>query len=141
MISARPRRYGQALLFILYRLSSNFFPWGGKYKLEDLPTYEGIKEALARAGAVARATGQRLTAHPSEFVKLAAPRPELVEESLADLELHGSVRHFEVANIALLQADVVVIAGDAFCSTRGYHVQETNVCCPCWASQGQHWGF
>ena len=40
---------------------------------------------------VARATGQRLTAHPSEFVKLAAPRPELVEESLADLELHGSV--------------------------------------------------
>ena len=41
---------------------------------------------------MARATGQRLTAHPSEFVKLAAPRPELVEESLADLELHGSVR-------------------------------------------------
>ena len=73
------------------RLSSNFFPWGGKYRLEDLSTYEGIKEALARAGMVARATGQRLTAHPSEFVKLAAPRPELVEESLGDLELHGSV--------------------------------------------------
>ncbi len=34
------------------RLSSNFFPWGGKYKIEDLPTYEGIKEALARAGQV-----------------------------------------------------------------------------------------
>ncbi len=90
------------------RLSSNFFPWGGKYKLEDLPTYDGIKEALARAGAVARATGQRVTAHPSEFVKLAAPRPELVEESLADLELHGSVRVARVANISSVQVDVAV---------------------------------
>lgn len=48
--------------------------------------------ALARAGEVARATGQRLTAHPSEFVKLAALRPELLEESLADLEQQGLVR-------------------------------------------------
>ena len=83
-------------------MSSNFFPWGGKYKLEDLPTFEGIKVALARAGEVARATGQRLTAHPSEFVKLAATRPELVDESLADLELHGQVQWPAYSHSALV---------------------------------------
>ena len=98
------------------RLSSNFFPWGGKYKIEDLPTYEGIKAALARAGQVARATGQRLTAHPSEFVKLAAPRPELVEESLGDLELHGSVRTSDEARQCLLAVSVARVNKGAFLS-------------------------
>lgn len=85
-------------MLLCCRLTSNFFPWGSKYKLSDLSTYPEIKVALARAGEVARATGQRLTAHPSEFVKLAALRPELLEESLADLEQQGSVRFKEFLN-------------------------------------------
>ena len=125
------------------RLSSNFFPWGGKYKIEDLPTYEGIKEALARAGMVARATGQRLTAHPSEFVKLAAPRPELVEESLGDLELHGSVRVLAhavtpwVSGVARSADDCLLYTSRSTACARCHTLQSIGsvgcVGCLCWA--------
>lgn len=74
------------------RLSSEFFPWGNvHYQLRELPDYEEIKAALAAAGEYARETGQRLTSHPSEYVKLAGQSEELVEKSLADLELHSEV--------------------------------------------------
>ncbi|GFH28464.1 uncharacterized protein HaLaN_26960, partial [Haematococcus lacustris] len=56
----------------LFRLSSGIFPWMTKYKLEDLPDFPAIKQALFEAGEAARAVGQRLTFHPSEFCKIAA---------------------------------------------------------------------
>eukprot|EP00891_Asterochloris_glomerata_P009145 jgi/Astpho2/9145/e_gw1.00135.16.1_t len=73
------------------RLSSDIFPWGdsGKYKVQDLPQFDNIKVALAEAGTLARLYDMRLTSHPSEFVKMAAPRPEIVESSIRDLELHS----------------------------------------------------
>ncbi|KAJ9532276.1 hypothetical protein QJQ45_010419 [Haematococcus lacustris] len=56
----------------LFRLSSGIFPWMTKYQLEDLPDFPAIKQALFEAGEAARAVGQRLTFHPSEFCKIAA---------------------------------------------------------------------
>jgi len=74
------------------RLSSEFFPWGNvHYKLCDLPDYQAIKEALAEAGEYARAHNHRLTTHPCEFVKLAGQTNELVDKSIADLELHSEM--------------------------------------------------
>ena len=60
------------------RLSSDIFPWGdsGRYKVQDLPQFDDIKVALAEAGVLARLYDMRLTSHPSEFVKMAAPRSE-----------------------------------------------------------------
>ena len=74
------------------RLTSNFFPWASKYKLSELPDFPEIAHILGQAGELSRRYGQRLTAHPNEFVKLAAERPQLVEESLMDLEVHAQVR-------------------------------------------------
>lgn len=48
-------------------------------RLEDLPDWDAICEALAQAGEAARAAGQRLTFHPSEFVKIAAPPERWVQ--------------------------------------------------------------
>jgi UV DNA damage endonuclease len=82
------------LLIVMHvcRLSSEFFPWGNvHYRVCELPDYEAIKAALAAAGEYARETGQRLTTHPSEFTKLAATSEEIVEKTLADLELHSEV--------------------------------------------------
>ena len=73
------------------RMTSNLFPWCTEYKLEDLPDYTAISEALAFAGALARAYDQRLTFHPSHFIKLAAPNPTLVDKSIAELEVHSKV--------------------------------------------------
>lgn len=47
--------------------------------------------ALAAAGAAARAAHQRLTAHPSHFVQLAATEPALLARSIAHLELNSKV--------------------------------------------------
>lgn len=47
--------------------------------------------ALRFAGDLARAHGQRLTFHPSHFVKLAAPNQELAQKSINELEAHSKV--------------------------------------------------
>lgn len=76
----------------LMRLSSEFFPWGNvHYRVCDLPDYEGIKSALAEAGKYARKNKHRLTSHPCEFVKLAGQTEDLVNKSIADLELHSEM--------------------------------------------------
>jgi UV DNA damage endonuclease len=43
------------------------------------------------AGDIAKATGQRITAHPDHFVKLGSDKPKVVENSIKDLELHSEV--------------------------------------------------
>lgn len=75
------------------RLSSDLFPWGdsGKYKLEELPDLPEIAVALAEVGTLARLYQQRLTSHPSAFVKLAAQKEDIVYKSIWDLELHSKV--------------------------------------------------
>lgn len=77
----------------LFRLSSDLFPWGdsGKYKLEELPDLPEIEAVLAEVGTLARLYKQRLTSHPSEFVKMAAQKDDIVWKSLFDLEVHSRV--------------------------------------------------
>ena len=70
-------------------MTSTFFPWCTAYDLEDLPDFPAIAEELAFAGRLARAYRQRLTFHPSHFVKVAAPKEPLVKKSLKELEVHS----------------------------------------------------
>ena len=42
-------------------------------------------------GTLARLYQQRLTAHPSEFVKMAAQKEDIVWKSIFDLEVHARV--------------------------------------------------
>ena len=74
------------------RLTSNIFPWCTEYALEDLPGFAAIADELAFAGKLARAYDQRLTFHPSHFVKLAAEGGELLGRSMKELEVHAQVR-------------------------------------------------
>lgn len=74
-----------------HRLTSNFFPWCTEYQLDELPDIEAIKEELAFAGKLARAYDQRLTFHPSHFIKLAAPDEALLAKSIKELEVHSQV--------------------------------------------------
>ena len=68
-------------------------PWCTEYNMEDLPDFPAIAEELAFAGKLARAYEQRLTFHPSHFVKVAAPeaQPKLLQRSLKELEVHSQV--------------------------------------------------
>jgi UV DNA damage endonuclease len=75
----------------LYRMTSKLFPWAGHYELEDLPDYLTISDALAAAGELARAANQRITNHPSCYIKLAATNEELIERSILDLEVQSKI--------------------------------------------------
>ncbi|KAF5843403.1 UV-endonuclease UvdE-domain-containing protein [Dunaliella salina] len=76
-----------------FRLSSEIFPWMTKYRAEELPDFPAIRQALFAAGEAARALGQRLTFHPSEFCKIAGAedREDYTNESISQLESHSYV--------------------------------------------------
>lgn len=75
----------------VFRMGSGIFPWGTEYKTQDLPEYYQILDELQLAGDIAKSTGQRITAHPDHFVKLASVNPSVVQNSINDLELHSLV--------------------------------------------------
>lgn len=75
----------------VFRVGSGIFPWGTEYNLNDLPDIDKICYFLLKAGMLAKTTGQRLSAHPDHFVKLGSVKPQVVENSIKDLELHSTL--------------------------------------------------
>lgn len=75
----------------VFRISSDIFPWGSEYKLEDLPDYTKISNILKGCGTYAKENGLRITSHPGPFNVLVSPNPKVVENTIKDLELHGKL--------------------------------------------------
>jgi len=75
----------------VFRLGSGIFPWGTEYNVTDLPDYTQIARNLQLVGALAKAGGHRITAHPDHFVKLGSLKETVVVNSIKDLELHSLV--------------------------------------------------
>ncbi|KAG7670542.1 hypothetical protein Ndes2526B_g00304 [Nannochloris sp. 'desiccata'] len=86
---ARVIQYNQEKNIRFFRLSSVLQPWMGVHDIRTFPQFKEICTALQFAGDLARKYGQRLTFHPSHFVKLAAESDSLVEKSIAELEAHS----------------------------------------------------
>ena len=59
--------------------------------MEDLPDIKEIKQVLSRAGNYALQVGQRLTSHPGQFNVLCSPREHVVDRSITDLSIHGTI--------------------------------------------------
>ena len=74
-----------------FRTSSNVFPWGSEYDLEQLKDIDKIKIVLKRIGDYANEHGVRLSCHPGPFNVLCSPNPNVVKNTIIDLELHGKV--------------------------------------------------
>jgi len=75
----------------VFRMGSDIFPWASQYKLTDLPRYYEILDELQLAGDIAEHTNQRLSFHPDHFVKLGSAKPEVVVNSIRELELHSTI--------------------------------------------------
>ena len=75
----------------LFRISSGMFPWATEYDLKDMPDYLAIKTLLSGAGNYAKQMGIRLTSHPGPFNVLTSPKENVVQNTFADLEMHGEV--------------------------------------------------
>lgn len=74
-----------------FRVSSELFPWASEYSIDDMPDIEEIATTLKRAGDFAIANGHRITFHPGPFNKLCSPKPNVVSNTITDLEIHGKV--------------------------------------------------
>ena len=98
-------------LACMCRLSSDIFPWCTEYQLKELKDFEAISDELAFAGKLARAYDQRLTFHPSHFVKLAAETDELLNKSIKELEVHSMVRPFCLYTHAYASVHSSLISG------------------------------
>jgi UV DNA damage endonuclease len=74
-----------------FRLSSDICPWASEFDMNTMKDIKEIKQVLARAGAYAQAHSHRLTSHPGQFNVLCSPNPNVVERSITDLTIHGTI--------------------------------------------------
>ncbi len=73
-----------------YRCTSDLVPWHSQYELSDLPDYEQIRAVAEECGAFIDRHEMRLTFHPSHWCKLASKSESTVDNSIQDLENHGT---------------------------------------------------
>lgn len=76
---------------LVYRMSSDLFPWMSEYKFEDLPEYSKIKEIAEKVGQFVEKHNMRLSFHPGQFDVLASPNPEVVNKTIYDLDQHARI--------------------------------------------------
>lgn len=76
---------------MLYRLSSDMFPWMSEYELLDLPDYKAIADTLTRVGRKALNADMRLTFHPGPFNVLATASPVVLRNTVKELRQHGEI--------------------------------------------------
>jgi UV DNA damage endonuclease len=75
----------------LYRMTSQLVPWGTEFSLEELPNWSELAELLAQAGKFVRDNGMRISFHPGPFNNLASPDPNVIANTIKDLEMHGHI--------------------------------------------------
>lgn len=76
---------------MLYRMSSDIFPWCSEYEIKDLPDFELISENLRKAGDLAKSLDQRLSFHPSPYCVIASERIDVVSKSIKELNQHAQI--------------------------------------------------
>ena len=69
------------------------------YDLASLPGGKRIVGRFQECGAFARAAGLRTVFHPDQFVVLNSPRPEVVEQSLQEIEYQAEVAQWIGADV------------------------------------------
>jgi UV DNA damage endonuclease len=76
---------------LLYRMSSDIFPWASEYSIESLPQYDEIRDMLRQIGQIATINDVRIGCHPGPFNVLCSPNPTVVQNTIKDLETHAQI--------------------------------------------------
>lgn len=76
---------------LLYRMSSDMFPWMSEYEISDLPDYPAIKQRLLEIGRTAALHSLRLTFHPGPFNVLATRDDLVLRKTIKELRQHGEI--------------------------------------------------
>lgn len=75
----------------VYRMSSDMFPCIGFYELESLPNFDIISSKLKLIGNYAKENKVRLSFHPTHFCILASENPNVVKNSIDELNKHAQI--------------------------------------------------
>lgn len=76
---------------LLYRMSSDIFPWMSEYQIKDLPNYEEILSLCKIIGFYSLENKMRLTFHPGQFNVLASDNPKTVRNTIYELNQHSQI--------------------------------------------------
>jgi UV DNA damage endonuclease len=99
-------RYCDALDIRAFRVSSGIFPLAthpvSGYRLEHLPDGDEVRRRLEIAGDIAAHADIRLSFHPDQFVVLNSVRPDVVENSIKELEWQAEIAEISGADVRCL---------------------------------------
>jgi UV DNA damage endonuclease len=92
---------------LLYRMSSDMFPWMSEYQIQTLPNFTKINSLLKEIGQYSHDNNLRLTFHPGPFNKLASDKSDVVNKTIYELNQHAEIMdlmglsqtHFNKINI------------------------------------------
>lgn len=88
------------------RLSSEMFPFA-THSIYGYDFISFAREELERAGAVARKYGHRITMHPGQFCQLGTPKPDVLEASIRELDMHAQI----LDGLGMDQDSVMILHG------------------------------
>lgn len=72
-----------------YRCTSFLMTWNSEYEIDELPDSERIRENLRTAGDIVREHDMRFSFHPSHWCKPGSPDPDVIANTVGDLNNHG----------------------------------------------------
>lgn len=76
---------------LVYRMSSEMFPWFTHYNFEDLPNWNKIQDLLKQIGNFVLENNMRVGCHPGPFVVLASENLDVVQKSIDELNKHSQM--------------------------------------------------
>ena len=82
----------------LFRMSSDVIPWGNKIDIDKLPDITEIRSTFERIGKFVDANKIRITTHPGPFNLLASSNPDVVHNTVLDLNMHAVI--FDMLNLS-----------------------------------------
>lgn len=76
---------------MVYRMSSDIFPWMSEYEITKLYNFSQIQEKLIEIGEFVIESGIRVSMHPGQFDVLCSPNPAVVNKTIKDLNQHSEI--------------------------------------------------
>ena len=84
-------KYNLSKDILVYRMSSDMFPWFTHYKLEDLPNFDKIKVLLKQIGDFVLENKMRVGFHPGPFCIISSESQDVVDKSIDELNKHSQM--------------------------------------------------
>lgn len=75
----------------LYRMSSEMFPFASHPDYYEQYDFDQFHEKLKKLGSLAKHYKQTLTFHPGQYNQLTSHRPDVVDKSIIDIDIHAKI--------------------------------------------------